>query len=129
MTAVTFTFGGYLHDADDLSDFVPFVRRSPSTTRSPEGDVYLNAAGERKWTSSPGVRESFSVSTRTRDPDVHTWLNERDGAMILYRDKRQRLEYGITTSVQVTDLDAGLFDLQLEIKPVDHTPDPVEGGG
>lgn len=129
MASVEFEFGGYLHDADDLSDFIVFERREPSTTRAPQGDVYITAAGTRRWTLSPGVTETFQVSTRTRDADVHDWINRRDGQLILYRDKRSRLEYGIITSVSVNDLNSNVFELSLAITPIDHTPVPVEGGG
>lgn len=129
MASVTFDSGAYVHMADDLFDFVFFERREPSTTRAPEGSVYITAAGTRRWTSSPGVSETFHVSTRTRDADVYEWLNTRDGELILYRDKRSRLEYGIITSVSVNDLNSSVFEISIDIHPVDHTLQPVEGGG
>lgn len=126
MPSVEFEHGAYIHDADELTSFVAVSRRGPSHDRAPRGDVEVSAAGTRQWSQSPGVTESFAVSTRTRDKTTVDFLVGRDGDLVLYRDRRSRLEWAVIQSVQVQDLDGAVYDITLTVVPVDHDPLPVQ---
>lgn len=121
MPTVESTYGAFLHDADDLDDYVTITsRRAPTYGRSPIGDVSITATGRRIWTTSPGLNKTFSVTFRTRDRLVREWIEERDGEVILYRDKRGRRDYAVLSAVDVNDIEGEMYDISMTILPVDH---------
>ena len=126
MATVAFTYGAFLHDAENPDDYVTITdRRAPSYERAPIGDVSVTASGRRVWTSNPGVTESFSVSYRTLDQALRLWIERRDGQLVLYRDIRGRFEYAVIRSVSVTDVEGVLYDISFTLTPVDRTEDIV----
>lgn len=124
MTAVSFTPGLFLHDVDNLDDYVAVTaRRDPQFNRAPRGQIQITASGRRRWRGRAGVEETFTVSTRTRDTAVVAWFDDREGATLLYRDKRGRVETVVLTAVDVLDLNAQAYEIALTVQPVD--PDAV----
>lgn len=120
MTAVTFAHGLFLHDADNLDDFVTVTaRREPTQSREPRGSLQITASGRRRWRGRAGIEESFAVSTRTRDKTVAGWFDDREGETLLYRDKRGRVETVVLTSVDVADLNSNLYEITLTCRTVD----------
>ena len=119
MAIVSFAFGMFLQDAGDLEDYIAVGRRDPSFTAVPQGSVQMTSSGRRRWTSRPGVEETYNVTVRTRIPADRLWIEEHRGSPVLYRDKRSRVVTGVITNTQVSDLTGGIADVAITLEPID----------
>ncbi len=120
MPSVTFDPGLFIHEADNLDEYVTIsARREPTFNRSPRGEMQITASGRRRWRGRAGIEESLTVSTRTRDVTVVEWFDGREGETLLYRDKRGRVETVILTGVDASDMTSLVYEISLTFQPVD----------
>lgn len=120
MASVVFDVGMFIHDPDNLDDYIVINdRRDPQTTRAPRGDVRVTASGARRWTSQPGHVETIDASWRTKQVADKDWLERREDAVVVYRDRRGRVHTCAVTNVAVSDLNADLYDIAVTLQPID----------
>lgn len=113
----------WVHAGDDLADYVTsdgFLAESSSTSSRAEIRTY--AGGVERLVTRPGTPRTLDVSMPQVARDVIAWLEDHAGQVVMVRDPRGRLVWGMYSRVAVSE-EAGpvLPDVSFTLRSVTYS--------
>ncbi len=111
----------HLNRAADLTDGVSFLSRDRSDNRTLAGEVRAYAGGRLRVVTRPLRTTAIGLTAVHIDAVRLTWLEDRLGEVLLFRDHRGRRVWVAAFGVQVEDVkSAPLVNVSLSLQQVTH---------
>jgi hypothetical protein len=109
----------WVHDNDDLSDYITAFTRDRGDDRSVDGDVRRYASGRLRVIVREGVARGISAQLVNLTDTQVGWLEDRLGDIVMVRDHEGRKMFAAFLSMAVADVrDRSGHDVTVQFRQV-----------
>jgi hypothetical protein len=109
----------WVHDNDDLSDYIVAYSRDRGDERGVGGEVRQYAAGRFRTVTREGVSRSIAAQLVNLTDTQVGWLEDRLGQVVMVRDHEGRKMFGSFFAMTVVDQrDRSGHDVTVQVRQI-----------